>query len=77
MENTEQIISPFSTIQQFFHHYTLLECRQLLREVLHQALSGYSNRDGMNPADLLRFLEELERVMEAVYTLGQQHKDNS
>jgi hypothetical protein len=32
----------------------------------------YNNRDGMNPADLLRFLEELEKVTEAVWVIGTQ-----
>ena len=65
----EQLQNPLSIIQEFFHHYTLPECRGLLREILHQALSGYNNRDGIHPADLLRFLEELEKVVQAMYAV--------
>lgn len=72
MENIEETTNSFSTIHEFFHNYDLIECRQLLREILHQALSGYNTRDGIHPADLLRFLEELEKAVEAVYLIRKQ-----
>ena len=43
------------------------------REILHQALSGYNTRDGIHPADLLRFLEELEKAVEAMYNIALNH----
>jgi hypothetical protein len=70
----EQIQHPQTIIEEFFHQYTLSECRQLLKETLHQALSGYHTRDGIHPADLFRFLEELEKAVEAMYIFS--HQEN-
>lgn len=71
--NLEPAQHPVDIIAEFFHHYTLPECRGLLREILHQALSGYNTRDGIHPADLLRFLEELEKAAEAMYNIALNH----
>jgi hypothetical protein len=65
-----QATDPHIIIQEFFRCYGLPECRNLLREILHQALSGYHTREGIHPADLLRFLEELEKATEAMYRIG-------
>jgi hypothetical protein len=40
---------PIPLIENFFQTRHLGECRNLLREVLHQALSGYSHRESINP----------------------------
>ncbi|MFD2164346.1 hypothetical protein ACFSJU_18210 [Paradesertivirga mongoliensis] len=57
--------------QNLFQTWSLTECRSLLREVLHQALSGYSHRESISPVDMLYFLEELEKVTEATCVIGE------
>jgi hypothetical protein len=73
---TEEITNPFPVIENFFQTWHLSECRSLLREVLHQALSGYSHRHSINPADMLYFLEELERVVEVMWVIGEKERGN-
>ena len=68
---SEEITNPFPLIENFFQTWSLTECRSLLREVLHQALSGYRHRESINPADMLYFLEELEKVTEAMWVIGE------
>ncbi|MFD2164351.1 hypothetical protein ACFSJU_18235 [Paradesertivirga mongoliensis] len=71
---SEEIPNPFPFIENFFQTWSLTECRSLLREVLHQALSGYSHRESINPADMLYFLEELEKVTEAMWVIGERER---
>ena len=47
---------------------------QPVKRILHQALSGYGHRESINPADLLYFLEELEKVTEAMWVIGEKER---
>ena len=72
--STEEITNPFPVIENFFQTWHLQECRSLLREFLHQAFAGYPHRESISPADMLRFWEELEKVTEAMWVIGERER---
>lgn len=65
----EELNNPGSVLEKFFENWDLQECRLLLKKWNNLVLSAEKNTSSEEYKNLKHFIDELEKLIEAIYLI--------